>query len=187
MGGNNTSVHQSESFRGQLPSGDVKSILLGGGGVWKVARTTLPLWIKGDKLSPTLNYSQDETNEGRIHDTVKYVTAANGREETIVGGDTWPQECTCPGYLLWRGTGVLSLITSEWYVLLQRPTSRVVVIYFLPTLFTPEGVDVLVPVGDDGASSIVSGDEIAAAISEGKDRFPMLSHLLDTLQQLPSA
>ncbi|KAF3025609.1 hypothetical protein E8E14_012646 [Neopestalotiopsis sp. 37M] len=56
-----------------------------------------------------------------------------------------------PGDFLWRGKGLLKPITSKWEVLgwgLGQPLAsgdveRWMVIWFAPTLFTAEGVDIL--------------------------------------------
>ena len=125
-----------DSQKDNFPQIQLKSIL----GTWTIHLTTLPLWLKGDKLSPTLTYGEDTSNCRKVHDTVTY-RDKSGKVSTIVGNDT--QDENLSARILWRGCGWLSLITSEWYFLYYNADEDVALIYFKTTLFTPQGIDVI--------------------------------------------
>lgn len=188
MGGSN-SIDKDKAFRDLLPTTNIKETLLAGH-TWKVAQTTLPLWLKGDKLSPTLTYTQDSQNPDRIHDLVQY-TDEKGKSDSIHGGDTWPEGSECPAYLLWRGTGALALITSEWYVLhvsekkiaADSTVPQFVIIYFLSTMFTPEGMDVLTPAVEGVA---IDEEALRAEVEVAKVKFTMFHEVFDALKPTPS-
>ena len=188
MGGSN-SIDKEKAFRDLLPTTTIKDTLLAGH-TWKVAQTTLPLWLKGDKLSPRLTYTQDSQSPERIHDLVQYINE-KGKSESIHGGDTWPEGSECPAYLLWRGTGALALITSEWYVLhvsektisKESTVPKFVIIYFLSTMFTPEGMDVLTPVVEGVP---VDEEALSAEVEAAKAKFTMLSDVFDALKPTPN-
>jgi len=104
LGGNLDS--QKENF----PQIQLKDIV----GTWTIHLNTLPIWLAGDKLSPTLTYTQDPSNCRKAHDTVEY-REKSGKVSKIVGTDT--QDENFSARFLWRGRGLLCMITSEWYFL----------------------------------------------------------------------
>ena len=107
-------------------------------GKWYIHRSTLPLWLAGDKRSPTLNYTYapddgSPTKPTTLKDCVRYKSkpwcpawlssspAASSEysvENTINGTNTATNAAN--GELLWRGDGLLTLITSAWRVVLQE-------------------------------------------------------------------
>lgn len=110
-------------------------------GTWFICSTNFPMWLKGDKTSPTFTYSitdkKGETNV--LLDEVKYVK--NGKIKTLTGFDY--QDATDSSAFVWRGKGLLSLVRSQWKVVLHDPNGQWAVIWFSKTLFTPEGVDII--------------------------------------------
>lgn len=98
------------------------------------------MWLKGDKLQPTFNYTLI-TRKGApaLLDEVKYVK--KGKMRTITGYDT--PDAQNPNAFTWRGKGLLSIAKSRWEVRLKDTDGQWAVIWFSKTLFTPEGIDVI--------------------------------------------
>ena len=120
-------------------------------GKWYIHRSTLPLWLNGDKHFPSLNYSIDSRHPNYLGDCVMYKTkplcsflSSNAVElvdKSIVG---WNSVLDLNSKeLQWRGTGLLYPITSNWRVVAVDVSQRYAVIYFSKTMFTPEGMDVI--------------------------------------------
>ncbi len=100
-------------------------------GTWYIHHSTLPLWLAGDKRSPTLNYTYDpKATPHALKDCVRYKTTPwcagwlssspleYSVEKSIHGVNIATDAAN--GALLWRGDGVLKLITSPWKVVLQE-------------------------------------------------------------------
>ena len=108
-------------------------------GTWFIHSTNFSMWLKGDKVNPTFNYSLVIKKEHVLLDEVKYLK--NGKEKSIVGFDTQdPKDTTA---FVWRGKGLLHLLKSKWKVALLDDSGQWAVIWFSKTLFTPEGVDII--------------------------------------------
>lgn len=108
-------------------------------GTWFIHSTNFPMWLKGDKVHPTFNYSLVAKKERVLLDEVNYLK--NGKEKTIVGFDT--QDSKDTAVFVWRGKGLLHLLKSKWKVALLDNSGQWAVIWFSKTLFTPEGVDII--------------------------------------------
>ena len=85
-------------------------------GTWFVIASDAPIWLKGDKVSPTLNYTlTGAKNKLRLLDETKYTK--NGKQRTIAGYDhTDPHDVAA---FIWKGKGVLFFVTSKWKVCMQ--------------------------------------------------------------------
>ena len=108
-------------------------------GRWFIQRSNFPMWLKGDKQHPTFDYVVEQRADGPVLiDTVGY--EKNGVHKTIRGIDT-----PVPGSaaFVWRGAGLLCLLTSHWDVLFVDEARGWALIHFTKTLFTPEGYDVI--------------------------------------------
>ncbi|GAB4022943.1 lipocalin/fatty-acid binding family protein [Spirosoma koreense] len=110
-------------------------------GTWFICSTSFPMWLKGDKTSPTFTYSvtQQKGQANVLLDEVKYVQ--KGQPKTLTGFD-YPDPKDDSAFV-WRGKGLLSLVRSHWKVALQDPNGQWAVIWFSGTLFTREGVDII--------------------------------------------
>lgn len=109
-------------------------------GTWFVIASDAPLWVKGDKVAPTLNYTiRQHGSTYRLLDEVKYTK--DHHHKTITGYDKLNNTQT--NAFIWRGKGVLFFVKSKWQVTLQDTAGRWAVIAYSKTLFTPEGVDIL--------------------------------------------
>ncbi|MFY8001903.1 MAG: hypothetical protein ACOVSW_25150 [Candidatus Kapaibacteriota bacterium] len=109
-------------------------------GKWYILLTNFPMWLKGDKTSPTFNYTV-ETQNGitGLRDEVQ--SWKNGKKQQILGFDT-PLDETNHRFQ-WRGKGLLSLLSSRWEIIYLDVTKEWAIIHFEKTLFTPEGYDVI--------------------------------------------
>jgi hypothetical protein len=137
-------------------------------GRWHVMASTFPMWLDPHVHCPTLNYTPDGNT---ILDQVSYTK--DGKHKNIWGHDT--QAPSNPLHFTWRGHGWMFFLTSDWYIRASGPGWMV--IYFSPTLFTPDGFDVLV---QEKLPSKTQWDKIIHHIH--KD--PLLSPLANQLTHL---
>lgn len=118
----------------------MKTLLQTLAGTWFICSTNFPMWLKGDKIGPTFNYTiVQKKNETVLLDEVKYFK--NGKQKTITGFD-YPDKTDSTAFV-WRGKGWLFFAKSNWKVALLDPDGQWAVIWFSKTLFTPEGVDII--------------------------------------------
>jgi len=109
-------------------------------GRWYIVQSNFPMWLKGDKTSPTFNYTIVNKKKGTfLLDRVEYLK--NGKEKSINGIDKSLN--TYNSKFVWRGKGILWLLKSKWEILYISTDKQWAVIYFEKTLFTPEGYDVI--------------------------------------------
>ena len=104
-------------------------------GKWHIFATTFPMWKAPNVRCPALNYVQQQDS---IIDRVTYLK--NDKEKIILGKDT--QDPKDPLHFTWQGSGWMFFLSSQWYI--RAADDNTMVIYFSPTLFTPEGMDILV-------------------------------------------
>jgi len=107
-------------------------------GTWFIIGTNFPMWLKGDKLSPSFTYTLTG-RKGVLYDEVSYLK--KGRTKVIRGYDT--QDAADESAFTWRGKGLLFIAKSKWKVRLMDEKAGWAVIWFSKTLFTPEGVDII--------------------------------------------
>ncbi|MCP4441101.1 MAG: lipocalin family protein [Aureispira sp.] len=109
-------------------------------GTWHILATNFPMWLKGNRTQPTLNYSST-THKGQkvLLDQVKFLK--NGKPKTITGYDYF--EDTSHTKFTWQGKGLLSLFKSRWHIALMSKNHEWAVIIFQKTLFTPAGIDII--------------------------------------------
>ena len=121
-------------------------------GTWSVAATTFPMWLSGDRRLPKFTYGVISRSPLVLSDDVAYVTRA-GERKHILGRDTYSK-----GRFVWRGKGLLNVVSSRWTVAGVGGDGAVVAIRFAKTIATPAGIDVLVR-ADAGveARSVVAG------------------------------
>jgi len=98
------------------------------------------MWLKGDKTHPTFTYTlMEKGGEIGLLDEVTYLK--KGKKKQIIGFDRPVDESHMK--FIWRGKGLLSLLTSRWEILFFNPDEEWAIIHFEKTLFTPEGYDVI--------------------------------------------
>ena len=109
-------------------------------GKWFVNLTNFPMWLKGNKTSPSFNYTLT-TKHGKpvLLDEVLYTKKS--KTKNIVGYDKPMYENN--NSFVWRGKGLLGFVKSKWNILYFDPEKQWMVIHFEKTLFTPEGYDVI--------------------------------------------
>jgi hypothetical protein len=127
-------------------------------GTWRVGATNFPLWLKGDKVSPTFTYELRRQNPLELTDRVSYFTSS-GEEKSIVGVDRLRGD-----EFTWRGKGPLSLFTSRWSVIGAASDGAFVVIRFSKTFATPAGVDIVSREGLDA-------DDLRTMVAQGPEGF----------------
>lgn len=109
-------------------------------GRWYIVLSNFPMWLKGDKTSPSLNYAVEAKGKVTgLRDEV--ISQKRGKTQSIVGFDS-PLDATNTRFL-WRGKGLLSLLTSRWEIVHLEAHGEWAIIHFEKTLFTPEGYDVI--------------------------------------------
>lgn len=109
-------------------------------GKWFIVMSNFPMWLKGDKDSPSFNYAVVKRKNGMfLSDRVSYFQ--KGKEKEINGFDKVISADNSE--FIWRGRGILKLLKSRWEVLYMDPKNQWAIIYFEKTLFTPEGYDVI--------------------------------------------
>lgn len=109
-------------------------------GKWYINQSNFPMWLKGDKTSPTFNYTLLKKKKGvYLSDKVSYLK--NGKIKSINGIDK-PLDTTNREFV-WRGNGLLSLLKSKWKILHLEVNEQWAIIFFKQTLFTPQGYDVI--------------------------------------------
>lgn len=118
-------------------------------GTWHIVRTNFPMWLRGDKRRPCLEYGILDRDRGTLSDLVTF--EKGGRAKSIRGVDRQDPARSC--HFTWRGRGLLKLLRSDWYVIDLDRKRGLAAIYFTKTLFTPEGLDVVsrAAIPDDGA------------------------------------
>ena len=109
-------------------------------GTWFIIGSNFPMWLKGDKQSPSFTYTQTQ-HKGKtvLLDKVKYVK--KGKTKTITGYDRLNEKKQ--NAFIWRGKGLLAIAKSNWEIKLMDPQGSWAVIWFSKTLFTPEGIDII--------------------------------------------
>lgn len=109
-------------------------------GQWFIHQSNFPMWLKGDKTSPTFNYTLMKDKKGFfLIDKVSYIK--NEKEKHIKGVDRPTNENGSE--FIWRGNGIMRLIKSKWTVLYLDFEDNWGIIYFEKTVFTPKGYDVI--------------------------------------------
>jgi hypothetical protein len=109
-------------------------------GRWYIVLSNFPMWLKGDKTSPSLNYTV-ETKGAVTGLRDEVISQKRGKTQSIVGFDT-PLDGANTRFL-WRGKGLLSLLTSRWEIVHLSAEGEWAIIHFEKTLFTSEGYDVI--------------------------------------------
>ncbi|MBC7488641.1 MAG: hypothetical protein H7282_18025 [Cytophagaceae bacterium] len=111
-------------------------------GTWFICFSNFPMWTKGDKQSPSFHYEivSQSKDKSVLSDEVSYIQ--NEKKKFIKGYDT--QSRSDVNAFVWRGKGLLKLLSSNWRVALRdEQNGQWAVICFSKTLFTPEGVDII--------------------------------------------
>lgn len=114
-------------------------------GIWTLRASTFPLWRSARRERPTFSYRLLPGQPLRMHDSVHYCTP-RGATRRILGIDTF-REST--GDFVWRGSGVLAPLTSNWRVSGCNGDGTVIVLRFSRSLVTPAGVDILARLAGD--------------------------------------
>lgn len=109
-------------------------------GKWYIHQTNFPMWLKGDKKKPTLNYSIT-TKKGKTVLFDEVLFTKNNQQKSIKGYDFVLNKYNTS--FEWKGKGILSLLRSKWKIIFYHKENDWALIYFEKTLFTPKGYDVI--------------------------------------------
>jgi len=124
----------------ELPNSEVVLKLSSLEGKWYINQTNFPMWLQGDKTSPTFNYSVLKTERASfLVDRVEYTK--NGKQKSITGRDKPLNENNTS--FIWRGKGCLRILKSKWNILHFDKKDEWAIIHFEKTLFTPKGYDII--------------------------------------------
>ncbi|MGC6768363.1 hypothetical protein ACYSNR_01775 [Enterococcus sp. LJL128] len=118
--------------------------------------STFPMWLSGKRQVPSISYKILNRHPLKLLDIVTYQTNT-GKIRKITGIDTFREEL-----FVWRGKGVLKILTSKWRVI--GLTDNILVIRFDASLVTPAGIDVLVRKGTEIGS-------LGAVLTNNTDKF----------------
>nr|BFE55991.1 hypothetical protein GCM10020063_005170 [Dactylosporangium thailandense] len=108
-------------------------------GQWRVLATTFPMWLSGRRSQPMFRYDLLHDDPLTLSDEVAYRTR-DGRAKRIEGVDRFDP---ATGSFIWRGRGVLRVLSSRWRVEHVSDERDVVVLSFARSLVTPAGLDVI--------------------------------------------
>ncbi|MBK4346557.1 hypothetical protein [Lacisediminihabitans changchengi] len=142
-------------------------------GSWHIGATNFPMWLRGDRLNPTLSYEVRSEQPLKFLDTVTYSTRA-GVRKSIVGVDTLRGDG-----LVWRGRGILLPFRSHWKVEGTGPSDEFVVTRFSKSLVTPAGVDIMVRHG-----ARLDSQELRTIVATSAGEFGLTPEDLATLTWL---
>ena len=146
-------------------------------GKWHIQQTTFPMWLNGNNLSPTLNYTIEQKNGYDVlFDQVKYIDKNTKNLKIIEGYDyTNPNDCYS---FIWQGKGILSMVgTSQWKLVIFNEELQYGVIWFAKTLFTPEGVDII-------TTAKRSNIELLSRIKDEMEEFELLKPFIHDLKNI---
>lgn len=105
-------------------------------GRWVIRGTNFPLWLSKKRSHPTIQYKTLANDPLTFLDIVHYKNN-KGRLKEIIGVDTLKNN-----RFIWRGRGILNILSSTWSVL--AITDTILVIKFEQSFVTPAGIDILV-------------------------------------------
>lgn len=142
-------------------------------GTWYINQSNFPMWLKGDKKNPTFNYTLKEKNDALgLKDIVAY--QKNAKRKTIIGFDKPLNEQHT--YFVWRGKGILSILTSKWKILHFNREQNWILLRFEKTLFTPAGYDII-------SRQKVLSNAVLASIDETLKKLAIKEKLMPIPQQ----
>lgn len=134
---------------------------------WSVSHSTLSMWRSARNVrityAPLKSHSGNPPRE-RVDDLVEYENL-NGRGgvKSVAGVDT-AVKAGDGSVWVWRGKGLLSLVTSHWEILgwgestlADGSTERWMVSWFAATMFTKEGLDILTDRREGTSKETVEG------------------------------
>ncbi len=107
-------------------------------GKWYINMSTFPMWLKGNKTSPSFNYTIEmKDNIKVLHGDVQYLK--KGKLKHIQGMDKPTNKFNTA--FVWHGKGLLRLFKSKWEIIAYNPEQQWAIMHFQKTIATPEGYD----------------------------------------------
>lgn len=113
-------------------------------GEWVVAASNFPMWLGGERANPRFRYEVMSLNPLVLSDEVSWVDVETGKEKSLLGADTLKGN-----EFVWRGKGVLRLVSSHWSVAGASDDGTVAALRFSKSRVSPAGVDIVVRSGTE--------------------------------------
>jgi hypothetical protein len=107
-------------------------------GSWRLAATNSPRWLSGKRSAPKFSYSVVEGSPLVIASDVAYRNPT-GEEKHVRGTNSYRSD-----HFLWRGEGLLSLISRRWTAARSNSDPSVLATRFATSLMESGGIDILV-------------------------------------------
>jgi hypothetical protein len=140
-------------------------------GTWRIGATNFPMWIDGQRISPTFSYELKSTTPLVLSDRVTWRTVA-GVEKKRLGVDRWRGT-----EFVWHGKGLLRPFGSRWGVAGASDDGSILVIRFSKSLATPAGVDVVIREEADAAAVRSAVATASDTLGLGHEEFASLTWL----------
>ena len=143
-------------------------------GTWRIRATNSPLWLTGERTSPTYSYTIVSSDPLRLTVDARWL-AADGSEKHLPGTVRWKN-----GVFVWRGRWLRSFLRSRWAITGSSDDGNIVVIIrFDKSAVTPRGIDVIVREG-------VKVDDPRARVARSAARFGLTPEDFASLAWLPA-
>lgn len=126
-------------------------------GTWRIGATNLPVWLSGQRLFPTVEYTVKSPKPLRLSDLVAYTTA-QGRQKRDFG------RCRLRGGEFVGRAGRLGPIVRRWSIAGANADASIAVIRFSRTRSMPAGLDVIAREGEENA-------DLRTAVASASERF----------------
>ena len=146
-------------------------------GTWIVAATNFPVWLSGQRREPRFDYRLISREPLVLSEDVAFTRGPGrheGEKKHILGRDAFTGD-----EFVWRGTGVLRMLTSRWRVAGVSDDGSIVVIHSTKSIGTPSGVDVIVREGS-------LQPELRAVIAHATEDFGLTPEQFASLSWLDS-
>lgn len=137
-------------------------------GTWTIRATNFPFWLSGERIDGRLNYELVSAEPLVLSDVVTY-SKPDGTAKRIVGVDRWTGE----GFV-WRGKGVLSILSSKWTVTGASDDLEIVAIHYEKSRVTPAGIDIIAREGH-------AAEEARSLVATRTDQFGLTAEQFATL------
>jgi hypothetical protein len=114
-------------------------------GTWVLAATNIPVWIDGQRLSPTFTWQLVSAAPIVLADDASW-ESRSGEARHVFGVDT-----QVDGGFVWRGKGLQRLTSSSWQVAALSEDGGIATIRYSRSRLTAPGINVLVRSGVEPA------------------------------------
>jgi hypothetical protein len=110
-------------------------------GTWRIGASNIPVWMSGQRRSPTVGFEPVDGHPSRLTHSVSY-TVANGHRDRHIRIATWHR-----GRFVSRGKRLRRVFPSTWVVSCTSEDDTICIIRFMKSRSMPAGITILVRVG----------------------------------------